>query len=68
VPCPTTILTDGLLLMSAGPRWRLAAVVPLVWSVVGGSAAILFGVTPDYALLAGGAVLAIDLGRRGRRT
>lgn len=56
VPCPTTIFTVGLLLL-ARFRSRILAVVPIIWSAVGGSAAILLGVSADYALPVAGAVL-----------
>ena len=49
VPCPTTILTIGLLLPAAIPSWRLA-VIPVAWSVVAGSAAFVFGVHADVML------------------
>ncbi|MBZ5558650.1 MAG: DUF6064 family protein [Acidobacteriia bacterium] len=49
VPCPTTIFTAGLLL-AAMPVSRWLLVVPIVWSLVAGSAAFLFGVTPDLVL------------------
>ena len=52
VPCPTTLFTAGLLLAAApgAPRWLF--VVPLLWSAIGGSAAVFFGVLPDLMLLA----------------
>lgn len=34
VPCPTTILTVGLLLVAASRSWSLA-IVPMIWSVIG---------------------------------
>jgi hypothetical protein len=49
LPCPTTIFTAGLLLLAA-PRSGTLAIVPIIWSVVGGSAAFLLGVSADYAL------------------
>jgi len=58
VPCPTTIFTAGLLMLAA-PRSRLLAVVPVIWSLVGGSAAFLLGVPADYALPVAGIALAI---------
>jgi hypothetical protein len=58
VPCPTTIYTAGVLML-AMPRWRRLAVIPVIWSVIGGSAASLFGVTADYALPISGIALAI---------
>jgi len=53
-PCPTTIFTLGLLLLS-NASWRLF-VIPLVWSVVGGSAAVLLAVPQDYGLILAGAI------------
>jgi hypothetical protein len=61
VPCPTTILTIGFLLAADRSLPRRVAVIPLLWAVVGGSAALLFGVRADWLLLAAGLVLAIDL-------
>lgn len=58
VPCPTTIFTAGLLLLAEGASWRLS-IVPVVWSVIGGSAAPLLGVRADYALPIAGLALAI---------
>ena len=58
LPCPTTIFTAGLLLVAA-PHARTLAIVPIVWSVIGGSAALLLGVSADYALPVAGAALAV---------
>ena len=58
VPCPTTIFTAGLLILASGASWRLCA-VPVIWCVIGGSAASLLGVRADYALPIAGAALAI---------
>ena len=54
VPCPTTLLTAGLLFAAAPsvPRWLF--VIPILWSFIGGSAAIVLGVTPDLLLFAAG--------------
>ena len=53
-PCPTTIFTLGLLLLSnASPR---LFAIPLVWSAIGGSAAVLLAVPQDYGLILAGAV------------
>jgi uncharacterized protein DUF6064 len=58
VPCPTTIFTIGLLLATNPlPRWLV--IIPLMWSVVGGSAALVLDMPADAVLLLGGAVLAI---------
>ena len=62
LPCPTTVLTLGLLAW-AGPRrpWGVL-VIPLLWSVVGASAAVQLGVWEDLGLVAaGGLTLALML-------
>ena len=56
VPCPTVLWTSGLLLMVAPPP-RLLMLAPLVWAVIGGSAAFLFGVAPDLMLFGAAACL-----------
>lgn len=56
VPCPTTIFTAGLLMLGA-PRSWLLAVIPVFWSLVGGSAAVLLEVRADYALPVAGIAL-----------
>lgn len=59
LPCPTTLFTIGWLLVAEMPGWRVT-LVPLIWSVVGWSAASLFGVGADLALPLAGAALVID--------
>ena len=51
-PCPTTIFTLGLLLLVRHPRPWVPALIPLLWSVIGGSAAFLLDVPQDLGLLA----------------
>lgn len=58
LPCPTTIFTAGVLMLTSSPR-RSLAIVPIVWSAIGGSAAFLLGVSADYALPVAGAALAL---------
>lgn len=66
-PCPTTIFTFGILLLarSAAPAWLF--VIPVIWSVIGGSAALLLGVREDFGLIAAGvaAILVLMFPRRG---
>jgi len=66
VPCPTTILTIGFLLAADRSLPRLLAVIPLVWAVIGGSAAFLLGVRADLMLVAAGIALAVDMIRPRR--
>ena len=59
LPCPTTILTIGVLLTVKGRVPVSLSAVPIVWSFIGGSAAALLQVQTDYVLLAGGVLLLI---------
>jgi hypothetical protein len=58
VPCPTAIFTAGVLMLSTTRSWGLS-IIPVVWSIIGGSAAILLGVSADYALPIAGLALVI---------
>ncbi len=54
VPCPTTIFTFGLLLWTAKKVPKSILVMPLLWSVIGFSAALLLGIREDLGLLIAG--------------
>lgn len=58
VPCPTMIFTAGMLMLATPRSWRLS-IVPVIWSLIGGSAAFLMGVSADYALPLAGIALVI---------
>jgi len=53
-PCPVTIFSFGLLLLATKPLPRLVLVIPLLWSLIGGSAAVLLGIPQDWLLLVSG--------------
>jgi hypothetical protein len=57
VPCPTTILTAGAMLLAPHNAIRHVALIPVGWAVVGGSAAFLLAVPGDLVLLLAGALL-----------
>jgi hypothetical protein len=59
-PCPVTLFTFGLLLMTRSPvsGWLLA--IPFLWSLIGGSAAIALSVPQDWVLLVSG-IIAVPL-------
>jgi hypothetical protein len=48
-PCPLLVFTLGLMLWASCVRWWLW-VVPMLWSVVGGTGALLLSVPQDWAL------------------
>jgi hypothetical protein len=59
VPCPTTLFTVALLLTVDPPLPRSVAIIPVIWSLVGGSAAVLLSMTPDYILFVAGMLVAL---------
>jgi hypothetical protein len=72
VPCPTTIFTFGLILLSVRPRSRSVIFIPAVWSTIGLSAALQLGVVEDLGLFAAAAITVVlvltqrRVERRGR--
>jgi hypothetical protein len=68
-PCPVTIFTFGLLLMTTGRFSYWLLVIPFMWSVIGGIAAILLDVRQDWLLLVSGfiALPIIVVGNRHAR-
>ena len=59
VPCPTALFTAGLLFAAVPPIPRPLLVVPILWSLVGGSAALVLEMTPDLMLFLAAACLLI---------
>jgi hypothetical protein len=53
-PCPTTIFTFGVLLLAAGPLPLWLVAIPIVWSGIGATAALLLNVPEDLDLLVSG--------------
>jgi len=67
VPCPTTILTAGVLLCAPPRQVRWVAVIPLLWAAVGGSAAFVLAIRTDLALVVAGIVLLAYIARPSGR-
>jgi hypothetical protein len=65
-PCPLTIFTFGLLLLTSSRTPKLLLTIPLLWSAVGGSAAFLLGFKPDWMLPISGVTTAALLSARER--
>ncbi len=56
VPCPTVIFTFGLLIWT-DKRFPLSLlIIPVLWSLVGTSAALNFGIKEDFGLLVAGTI------------
>ncbi|PKN64900.1 MAG: hypothetical protein CVU57_12280 [Deltaproteobacteria bacterium HGW-Deltaproteobacteria-15] len=53
-PCPSTIFTFGLLLLTRGRVPKHLLVIPLLWAVIGLSAAVTLRVYEDYGLFIAG--------------
>jgi len=69
-PCPTTIFTFGILLWTTRSVRAYLLVIPLLWSIVGMSAAVNLRVPQDYGLVVSGVlgtVLVLIQNRKGER-
>ncbi len=53
-PCPTTIFTFGILLWATKSVPTYLLIIPLLWSIVGMSAAVNLRVPQDYGLVVAG--------------
>jgi hypothetical protein len=68
LPCPLTIFTFGVLLLARPPIPKALLVVPVLWSIVGTSAALRLGMWEDLTLPAAAlATLALALRAPARR-
>lgn len=67
VPCPTTIFTFGLLFWTDRRVPKYLLVIPLLWSVVGLSAAVDLGMYEDFGLIIVGIVGTVLIIVRDRR-
>ncbi len=56
LPCPTTIFTFGLLLLTDKKCPVVILIIPFVWSVIGFTAAFNFGVIEDTVLFIAGLI------------
>lgn len=68
LPCPTTILTLGVLLWTRPAAVALLAPIPLLWAAVATSAAFRLGMREDFGLTAAAAIVALEVARRSRHT
>jgi len=64
-PCPVTIFTLGCMLLTTKPISRRMLVIPVLWSLIGGAAALLLNVWQDWVLLLSGVAAIVLLRRSG---
>jgi hypothetical protein len=65
-PCPVTLFTLGVLLMSDGRHTKRLFVIPLLWAVLGSIAAFRLGMKEDLGLLAAAGLSIWFAFRRGK--
>ena len=51
LPCPTTIFTFGMLLIADKRVSPWTLTIPLLWAIIGTSAAVNFGIREDFGLI-----------------
>ena len=66
-PCPVTIFTFGVLLLTLAPIPRWLLIIPAAWSLLGGSAAFMLGVPQDWPLFFSGLTIVLLILRDRRR-
>jgi len=66
-PCPVTLFTFGVLLLTLAPIPRWLLIIPAAWSLVGGSAAFMLGVPQDWPLFFSGLTIVLLILRDRRR-
>jgi len=67
LPCPTTILTFGFFLIYSEKFPRYLLIIPTLWSLIGISAALNFGVYQDFVMVASAIVVNVWLIRQKSR-
>lgn len=67
LPCPTTIFTFGLLLLSDKKCPVAILIIPFIWSLIGFTAAFNFGILEDTGLLISGLLTLLMLLIRNRK-
>jgi len=63
-PCPTTIFFFGMTLLAIESVPVTVVLLPIVWAVIGTSAALQLGMREDFGLGLSAAIVAIELIRR----
>jgi hypothetical protein len=64
LPCPLTIFTLGLLMLTDKKLPLYLLIMPLLWAVIGSTAAVKFGVREDFGLIITAVMAAVFIFRR----
>jgi hypothetical protein len=64
LPCPSTILTFGFLMLADRKLPKYLLIIPSLWAVIGLSAAINFGVYQDFMMIVAAVLADVVLVRR----
>ena len=64
LPCPTTIVTFGFLLLTDKKFSKYLLIIPSVWALIGTAAAVNFGVYQDYLMIVAAIIANIYLIRK----
>ncbi|MFO7892527.1 MAG: DUF6064 family protein [Longimicrobiales bacterium] len=67
LPCPTTIVTFGVLLWASRRVPIHVVLIPAIWGLIGGSAAIQFAIPEDYGLIVAGVLGTVLVLLKNRR-
>lgn len=51
LPCPTTIMTFGLIMIAEGKSVKFLLIIPVIWTLIGVNAALNFGVYQDFMMV-----------------
>ncbi len=66
LPCPTTIMTFGFLMLTGARFPKYLLIIPTLWAIIGTGAATSFGVYQDYVMLLSAIIADIYLIKRKR--
>ncbi len=67
LPCPSTILTFGFLMLTENRRLKYLLVIPWLWAIIGLGAAINFEVYQDFMMPVAGIIAGLFLMRQNSR-
>jgi hypothetical protein len=67
LPCPTTILTFGFLMLTSAKFPKYLLIIPSLWAIIGLSAAMNFGVYQDFMMFISAIIAGVILIKRKKQ-